>query len=180
MRTSRSWKQQTPPTPISWCPSSATTRRPIFGGDAVGVLFRALERGYSMAATMHADTAEEVTTMLGVHVPLALVHHVDVVVNLRLLSGAGGMMRRVDQVSLVTPGPRHTSVAQWDAHSDTFALAGPDDTLNALAAHAGMGPGDTEDDLARRAERLRSWLELGHLSAVEVEQMVARHYEPSG
>ena len=78
-------------------------------GDKIRTLFDALGRGYSMAATIHADTPEQVLGILSgapVLVPGHLLHHVNFVVNLSLSYGDRGMERRVGLVSAVLPGDR--------------------------------------------------------------------------
>jgi len=54
-------------------------------GDKVTTLFGALERGYSVAATIHADTPAQVVAMLmadPVSIPTESIHHAGAVVNL--------------------------------------------------------------------------------------------------
>ena len=77
-------------------------------GDAVKKLFDALDQGYTMLATMHADVPEEALDILRdypVFIPDYQLHRIGVVVNLVLMYGEHELIRRVSGVTLVTPGP---------------------------------------------------------------------------
>jgi hypothetical protein len=146
-------------------------------GDAVRRLFEQMARGYSMAATMHADSPEEVLDMLGdypVNVPRSLFHHLHVIVNLRLLYSEHGLVRRVGRLTLVTPGPKFVPVDKWDPDTDAFIHSDSAEARAALGKRLLTTRLDTA--LAHRAEALRSWLTRGPMSASELQQLVARHY----
>lgn len=147
-------------------------------GDAVRRLFEEMARGYSMAATMHADSPEEVLDMLEdypVNVSRSLLHHLHVVVNLRLLYSERGLLRRVGRLTLVTSGPHFVPVAWWDPDTDAFIHA---DSAEARAA-TGKRLLTTRLDaaLTHRTEVLMSWLARDPMSASELQQLVVRHYE---
>lgn len=158
-------------------------------GDNVRTLFDALGRGYSMAATIHADTPEQVIDMLSdapVLVPGHLLHHAQFVVNLSLSYGDRGMERRVGLVSAVLPGDRTgrtapgiVSVAQWRPETDTFALENSDSARRALAGSLRMSPAEIEPDLAERGKVLRSWMDATP-TAAELRLAVADHYRSRG
>ena len=158
-------------------------------GDKVRALFDALDRGYSMVATIHADTPEQVLDMLSgspVLVPGHLLHHVDFVANLSLSYGARGIVRRVGLLSAVLPGDRAgqvapdiVSLARWRPETDTFALETSDSALQTLGDSLRMSPAEIEPDLAERGTALRSWLDAAPTDA-ELRLAVAEYYRSRG
>ena len=155
-------------------------------GDAVRMLFQALERGYSMAATMHADTPEEVIDMLQgdpVNVPRDLLHHLHVIVNLQLVYGQGVMVRRVSLLTtLLAPGPNAYDpvllppLARWDPDTDTFVHVGSPEARAMLSMRLMLGSKEVETDLTRRTETLEAWLKRGPISASELRNLVVQYY----
>lgn len=146
-------------------------------GDKVRVVFDALARGYSVGATMHADTPDDVIDMLGgapVHLPVGLLHHVGVVVNLRISYGARDMLRRVDRITLVAPGPALHMLGRWDSVTDTFVQTDSPETRAALDERL-MTTG-TEIALGERMCTLESWLKKGPISPAELQRAVAHYY----
>ena len=149
-------------------------------GERLRTLFEALGEGYSMAATMHADSPQEVVAMLReqpVSVPGDLIASIGVVVNLVLLSDERETMRRVARVSLVSGDSDYVPMARWDSAEDTFTLNDSAENLAALAGRLGMASRDIRPDLGRRAERLGSWLKSGPTGGDEVQRMVAEYYQ---
>ena len=153
-------------------------------GEEVRTLFQALDDGYSMGATMHADTPEEVVGALQappVNVPRGLLRHLHLIVTLRLVYGERGLVRRVSLLtSLASPdsdgrGLTAQRLARWEPDGDAFILEDSPETRAALAGRAGMAWADVEADLARRAKTLRSWLKRGPIGPGELRQLVARH-----
>ena len=149
-------------------------------GDGARALFRALEQGYSMAATIHASTPEDVMAMLEgppLRIHRELLANIHAVVNLRLVYGDSGMLRRVSLLTVQVPdrSPSFFTLAQRDA----------DEILHhaeASKASAALGellrkPGrELETVLARRCETLESWLKSDPVVADEVRQMIADYY----
>ena len=149
-------------------------------GDELKTLFQALERGYSVAATMHADSPEEVVGMLGGHplnIPAEQIANLHAIVNLALVYGEQGLMRRVSQITLIGPGARFTLLARWDSESDIFSHIQSPDVLAAVATRLDMSQEELEADLARRGERLESRTEQDFADAGELERLVAQHYQ---
>lgn len=147
-------------------------------GDAVRRLFEAMARGYSMAATMHADSPEEVLDMLEdypVSVPGSLLHLLHVVVNLRLLYSEHGLVRRAGRLTLVTPGPKFVPVDKWDPDTDAFIHSDSAEARAALGKRLSITNLDAE--LTQRAYVLRLWLQSGSMTASELHQLVSQHYE---
>ncbi len=76
-------------------------------GDSVRILFDALDAGYAMAATMHADTPEQVLELLAappVSVPQRQLHLTGLIVNTRMDYEDRDIIRRVSRVTLLEPG----------------------------------------------------------------------------
>ena len=97
-------------------------------GDAVRTLFDALDRGYSLAATMHAESPGEIMGLLGddpVKVTDGLLSNINVIVNLRMLYGESDIVRRVSLLSVVAQGvsgvqgpPEFLPLVRWDSERD--------------------------------------------------------------
>ena len=148
-------------------------------GDAVITLFDALERGYSVGATIHADTPEEVLGLFEgppVNVPSGLLHHVHVIVNIRLWHKDDAALRRVNLMTLVTPGPKCVTLVEWDPVTDKFIHSESDEARAGLREHLRL----TESDppLASRTDALSSWLGKGRRSAEDVRTAVTEYYGP--
>ena len=155
-------------------------------GDAVRRLFHALETGYSMAATMHADSPEEVLAALEgppLYIPLGLLANLHAVINLRLVYSERGMLRRVDRVTMIegaqaSPHGRGLRpVAHWAAEDDTFVHDGSPEALASIGTRFRMAGADVQADLGRRADTLASWLKSGRTGPGDVQRMAARYYE---
>ena len=154
-------------------------------GDGARRLFEATREGYSVAATMHADSPEEVVAMLSeppVSLTDDLVAGLDTIVTLLLVRGGQGLFRRVaavsvlDAASLVSADQGYARIARWDAASDTFSHEGASDTVSVLAARFGLGEQEVQADLALRTETLRAWMDRSSIDADAVGQMVAQHH----
>jgi hypothetical protein len=115
--------------------------------------------GYSMAATMHADTPEDVIWMLDGY-PLYLSHdllsNIDAIVNLKIMRGEDDIVRRVNNVTLLTPGPAFVTAAHWREEDDTFQLWTDGPARGVLAEK--LGASDPARAIADRTKVLQSWL----------------------
>ena len=148
-------------------------------GDAVTTLFQALERGYSVGATIHADTPEEVLSLLKgppVNMPSRLLHHIHVIVNIRLGLKDDVALRRVSLLTLVTPGPKCVTLVEWDPASDTFISSDSREARAALREHLRLT--ELDSPLAGRMDTLSLWLGKGRRSAHGVGTAVAEYYGP--
>ena len=135
-------------------------------GEAVPRLFNALDQGYSMLATMHADTPEEALAILKdypVFIPETQLHHLGVVVNLVLIYGEHELVRRVSGVTLIEPGPSLVRLVDWNAQDDSVQHSGGPSDMAALARHLGMAVEDVEVSLERNGNALQDWLGRGDL-----------------
>lgn len=154
-------------------------------GEGVRTLFKALERGYSVATTIHADTPGQVMAVLAgdpLSVPYSQLHRLDVIVNLRLTYGRRGMVRRVNQITLVAPGPRGQApklltLVVWDSRGDSFVHTQSAEARRMLARCLGMPEGEMDSALAHRIEQLKTWVSGGTVEAGEVQALVAQFYE---
>jgi hypothetical protein len=148
------------------------------------VAVRALQRGYGMAATMHADSLEEVFSELGAP-PVALsedeVRRLGVVIVLRLADGAG---RRAAAVHYLRPlerdGHGHLQrrppavLATWDPASDRFEHFAWGLTPE-LADRIGRTQSAFEDAQAERASFLGSLVAAGVMAPPSVRAALERH-----
>lgn len=116
-----------------------------------------LVQGFSLSATMHTDSPEDVAAQLeeGTGVDAATLGHLTAVVNLEvrrnLSDHRGEPLRRVRTVTLVgsaSGGLAFSTIARWDPATDRFAL--PADTATILAAKVGVDPKALAEDLRRR------------------------------
>ena len=151
-------------------------------GDGVRTLFNALERGYSMAATMHADSPEAVMAKLEgppVRVHRELLANLHAVANLRLVYEERGMFRRVNLVTIQSPdrSPALVTLARWHPDKDRIVQTDAGEARAALCELLRTRPKELASDLARRTGKLDSWLERSPLSASQLQQMLAQHYE---
>ncbi len=159
---------------------------PAYLWDAgVLTIFQAMARGYSLAATMHADSPAEVMHMLQgypVGLPRQLMHHLHVIVNIHVDgntwpgpgSGLSDVVRRVSRVSLTMPGPAFLTLAELDPATDSFLHKDSSEVSHALAEHLGAGSADMH--LGRRAEALQGWLRRP-LPPDQFRRLVVRHYQ---
>ncbi|MCH7786524.1 MAG: hypothetical protein IIC22_03340 [Chloroflexi bacterium] len=149
-------------------------------GDPVRTLFEAMGEGYMLASTMHADSAEEVVDMLEgppLHLPHSHVINLRAVVNLCMVYGENGILRRVNKVTLVSPGPEFTALARWEADEDTFVHEDSSAAQAKVEARLGMASGELAADLARRAETLDTWLKDDTIDAGRLRELIIEHYE---
>ena len=149
-------------------------------GDAVRTLFEAVDEGYLLASTIHADSAEEVMDMLEgppLHLPHSHVINLRAVVNLCVIYGEDGVVRRVNKVTLVSPGPEFTVLAQWDADEDVLVHDDSSAAQAKVEARLGMASGELAADLARRAETLDTWLKDDTIDAGRLRELIIEHYE---
>ena len=159
-------------------------------GDKARMLFDALDRGYSMVATIHADTPQQVLDMLAappVLVPDRLLHHVQFVANLSLSYGERGIVRRLGLLSAVSPSdggtraaPDVVTIARWLPETDGSGFEESDSTWEALADVLGMSVGAIEPDLTEKGGVLQTLLDAALTDEIELRQAVADYYVSQG
>ena len=150
-------------------------------GDSVRTLFEAMEEGYSIAATIHAESAEEVVEMLEgppLHLPYSLITNLHAVVNLRMAYGEDGIVRHVSKVTLVSPGPEFTVLARREANEDALVHEDTSVVRARVEARLGVASGELATDLSRRAEILGTWLKDDTINAGKLRNLLIEHYAP--
>ncbi len=151
-------------------------------GDKLKRLFQELERGYSMGATIHADTPEQVLATLEgppIFIHRELLANLHVVVTLRLDGDPGEMTRRLEQVSIQPPdrSPPLVTLASRDPQTDTLRHSDSSDARAALSELLRRRPGEVGADLAHRAKTFRQWLDHGLLGAAEFLELLGQYHE---
>ncbi|HEX8982201.1 MAG TPA: hypothetical protein VF792_05490 [Ktedonobacterales bacterium] len=119
--------------------------------------------GFAVATSCHADTIEDVMTMLrqDLRIPAEEVKQLGVIVNIGLVGRQWPPQRRFLTINFAHPeggddephGVRLLPLSTWDPNSDTFTPATPD-VLAQLASVLGMTPEELETAIAKRTERL--------------------------
>ena len=147
-------------------------------GDSVRTLFDALDAGYAMAATMHADSPDQVLELLAgppVGVPRRLLHQTGLIVNIRMGYGDRDITRQVNRVTLLEPGPSLITLAQRDEDG------GPTRVLESRRAADAVrdrtGSSDLDSDLTRRQQTIRGWMENGPMDADAFRERVVSYYD---
>ena len=148
-------------------------------GDGVLRLFQALRSGYSLAATMHADTPHEVLGPLSeLGVPPEDLRRLDLVVNMAVTQVQGRRLHRLTQVSFVGDERSAEPLVTWERPTDSFRPTG---TLPRRLEERLRGDGiDVADALPRREEALRRWLREGVAGPAELRERVLAFYEGTG
>ena len=143
-------------------------------GDSVQTLFHALDVGYSMLATIHADAPEEVLDILRdypVFIPDSQLHHVGVVVNLVLMYGEHELNRRVSGITLIEPGPSLVTLMDWNADDNSIAFLTSREVMDALAKHVDLLYEKLSVELKRRHDALQKRHSMGDLTSAAAVQM---------
>lgn len=119
--------------------------------------------GFAVATSCHADTIDDVMTMLrqDLRIPADEVKQLGVIVNIGLVGRQWPPQRRFLTINFAHPdggddephGVRLLPLATWDSGSDTFTPATAD-VLAELASILGLTPVELETALAKRTERL--------------------------
>ena len=151
-------------------------------GPRVLTVFEALDRGFSLGATIHADSPQEVVGLLTAD-PLRpqpdLVRNLHAVVNLRVLP-YGEVERRVDRLTLIVPneaGLDFVEVCRWDTSQDALTHADTSVVARAFSSRFGIGRHDFEADLTERAQTLDRWIADESFQAADLRRAVVQHYE---
>jgi hypothetical protein len=148
---------------------------PVYSwGPYVIRIFELVAEGYSMATTMHADTAEEVADILGeeVGVPLDHLALLTFVVPLTFRYRGGRTLRRVLEATLFELKEGKLAfqrLATWDEASDSFSVLDSPESLAALAGRLGMDERRLIEELERREGFLRKLLNDG-ISEIDAVQ----------
>ena len=152
----------------------------LWGPKAVET-FRTLRRGYALASTLHADSAEEAVAQLTgeLGVDPADLARVDLLLVMRMYragSTYGPLVRRVVSVHRLMPGLEGNAMlmplAEWDRSTDMWRHD-PAAETELLCLRRGGPIASLEAELAEREAFLRNTLERGTLSIPDVRRAVA-------
>ena len=166
-------------------PELGEDRESYMWGQPVRDLFKALEKGYAVCTTMHADSPEQALQVLkstpNKVVPHKRISGVNVLVNLRTVPGGRSVSRRVAQVTLLLPEPsgppRLVTLVGWEPDADQYQFMDAPSTADALAVQLGMSTDDVDAELARLRRRLEAWQSIGTLTASDVRKAVAQYHK---
>lgn len=153
--------------------------------------FELLAEGYSLATTVHADTVEEVLTILreDIGVPPEHIARLTFIVPLAVSPGTGGVhrppppgaKRRVAEAAFFQPdgasGYTSRSLARWDEATDSFAVLETENDRRAFAEWCGLPPEALAAEMHRREAFLNALLENDTASIPEVNAAIERFYE---
>jgi hypothetical protein len=143
--------------------------------------FRLLSQGYSLGATMHARTSEEVVYLLNgvLNIPLYLVSRLGIIVNLRATAGKDWEdepIRRVSSVDLLMPHKDGLAIQVLAARQYTengFEYQ-PEKTMQQVLAVKGLGgKSGVFAEIDERKRYLRHLLKKGRSSRHEVRRAIA-------
>ena len=150
-------------------------------GSKVRTMFEALAMGYSLVATMHAGSAEEVVSQLTsdeLGVPEAFIKNLDVVIILHKADRLQGVVRRVQKVHcMLKQGDdslRFVDLATLDVERDELAY-GDSSSWSALAQRFDMRTDELIRDLDRRGRTLEDWLWQGLSGTALLRQAVEQY-----
>lgn len=161
-----------PPSPLRYVLCNEFSPAPVptyVWGAKVRQVFEAAALGHPIAATMHAESLEEVTRLLSsppCSVPLDLLAHLDLFVFIRVFPQQdGSVMRRVAEVREIrgvgNDGQLQSeALVVWDQDRDRFEHARSGDILGRL--QTGLGAG-VLDEIERRARVLEGAVRQGIL-----------------
>jgi energy-coupling factor transporter ATP-binding protein EcfA2 len=144
-------------------------------GSGVRTLFDALEKGYRVAGTMHADTPEDILGQFTeVGVPRTQLHHVGAIVNIRVETRAEDELdRSVSRLTLVGPGPSLVIVGELGT-DDTFSLV--EGAQASIADHLQMPVAGVDAVISERSDSLTGWLTQTHMTQDELSRLATAHY----
>jgi hypothetical protein len=145
-------------------------------GSGVRTLFDALEKGYRVAGTMHADTPEDIVDQFAeVGVRRTQLHYVGAIVNLRVETRAEDELdRRVSRLTLIGPGPVLAILGEL-ATDETFSLV--EGAEASIAGHLQIAAADVDAAITERSKTLTGWLADAH-TPEDVIRLVAGYYGP--
>lgn len=157
---------------------------PVYSwGPYVTRIFELLGDGYSLASTVHADTAEDVVGMLEqeVGVPREHLRRLTFIVPLLVGYESGRAVRRVLDVAVPLPdgdGPGLCSVGGWDGEERRVRVLESPEAMAVAAARLGMSVPSLEAEVNARARYLDGLLERQVLDPEATERAVAAYNHP--
>ena len=140
-------------------------------------LFDLLGQGYSLGATMHSDDPRDAVLQLTVppvSAPIGELHRIEIVINILLTYGERDMVRRVNRVTLLQPGPEYTTLAALAPGGDSLSVLTDDSSRDAVAQRAGVD--DLDAAIAERRAIIEDWAVDAPRSAEELRERVVAYY----
>ena len=144
--------------------------------------FELLAEGYSLATTVHANTVDEVLSILRdeIGVTPERIAGLTFIAPLDLSHAPEGVRRRVREVAFIQPGAggdvAYRSIVRWDADTDTFAILESKEDRQALARWCGLAPETLLAEIERREAFFQRLLANGTASIREVNAAIERFY----
>ncbi|MDA1188340.1 MAG: hypothetical protein O2854_01475 [Chloroflexi bacterium] len=173
-------------------PESSYVLAPELGPDAaahiwgkhVSSIFKTLDKGYSLATTVRADSPEEVFHLLQskpVSLSEKLCNNIHAVVNMRLAQGVRVIHRRVCQVTVTGPvngskDYRMVTLVGWEPDSDSHMHMRSPETRSALAGRLNMDEDAMEEEITARRRRLKAWYDMGITSTNDLAKALDKYY----
>lgn len=148
-------------------------------GRNVRTLFDALDTGYSLAATIHSGSPEQVLALLAsepVGIPRDLLANVGVVVNISMDYGDRGIIRRVDRVTLVRSPQDLCTLYEAGAAGSASPPASSPEAARALGDRLRLADVDLPGELSKRREVLESWMSQGDIEVEAVQRKATAFY----
>lgn len=148
-------------------------------------VFELLAQGYSLATTMHADTVDEVLTMLQeeIGVPPEHIAKLTFVVPLQLSpdpAGSRSLRRRVSEVAFLQPdaegGFTRRKLAHWHPNTDRFAVLEDEEDRRAFARWCGLPVEALLREVDKREAFLAGLVKDGTSSIPAVNAAIERFY----
>jgi hypothetical protein len=145
-------------------------------GSRVTRVFEAMKLGYAVAATLHADTAEEALGVLldadGAMTP-DLVAGLCLIATLAVVGQGADVTRRVSAAHVVLPTtagrPGLDLLAEWDPGSDNFRHADPE-ARSGLARRLRIEASAMDEGLSRRRAALEALRDRGPMDREEARR----------
>jgi hypothetical protein len=148
-------------------------------------VFELMADGYSLATTVHANTVDEVLAILKdeIGVPPDKISKLTFIVPMHLGNGPVGthsVRRRVTEVAFLRPdekdGLAYSSVARWEAETDSFGVLSSETHRKAFADWCGLSIDTLSSKLEKREAFLGRLVENGLSSIPEVSAAIERFY----
>jgi hypothetical protein len=159
---------------------------PVYTWDAQARrVFELMAEGYSLATTVHADTVDEVLSILreDIGVPRDQIAKLTFIVPLQLSPGPTGthpVRRRVREVAFLEPdgegGFTRRSLARWHADTDSFTVLEAGDDRQAFARWCDLSAQALLREMDGREAFLARLVEDGTTSIPAVNAAIERYY----
>lgn len=167
--------------------SELSDHTPAYTWDVAARIFvRAASIGYDLAATIHADTLEEVLGLLRSRPVRATddeLSHLGVVLVLRRTDVGRRVVAAHYLRPVVRDGHGHVQrlgpavLSTWDERTDAFEHFGWG-VMPELARRIGLKPGDYESEVDRRRDRLDAMVENGPVASSAVRSVLREDRPP--